>query len=186
MAKSLKLQSFTKKYKKCSLATTSLAWISPDGTVYYLGNEEFHTEFAEDNQDYFLEPGRDWIGGSKNYTLMSMGWIKVSNFRDFAMQVSSVSKDAMEALAYLIVECIIEEGINPEMDLITYINVKDLRGNRFIEQKHSLSAWDVVEMFGDDFVGEYLLDGLERKSNPASSLRSIALAGLAGYLFAKK
>lgn len=184
-------------------AGTSMAWMNFSGKMYWLHSDQ-HWKFAEDELEKMGMTFNDHIGGP-NRTLILMGdWIKISNYRDFAMKEYDEERhfdleaqeewdsyaDQLRKLAEYIVNCVIYNNDDPSKPIINIVYMS--WGGPEEDERITMTPHDVVYKFGGPKYGKKLLDkmydGLERKMNPrkgTSVLGALILGGIIGHSMKK-
>ena len=189
-----------------------MAWLDSLGKMHWLHDDE-HWKLAEEVLREKLHIGlKDYIGGANRTLMFIDDWIKISNYRDFSMREYDEDRHfdfeaqdpedgwdfydrQLAKLAEYIVDCVIYNNDDPSEPII---NIVYMGYSDFDDVRVTMTPHDVVEKFGGPKHGKRLLDKMydglmdrmskrnPRRRNPTSSLGSIAIAGLAGYLLSKK
>lgn len=183
---------------------TSMAWLDPTGKLYWLHDDQ-HFKFAEEVlQKRFGFDVENYIGGPNRTLILMDDWIKISNYRDFAMKEYDEERhfdfeaqdewdfygEQLQKLTQYIVDCVIYNNDDPNKPIINivYIGISE-----FDDERITMTPHDLIYKFGGPKYGKKLLDkmydGLERKSNPGKStsvLGALILGGIIGHSMKKK
>ena len=186
----------------------SMAWMSSWGEMYWLHGDQ-HFKFASKKLCELGVSEEPWAEDDDNKALiLADRWIKISNYRDIAMQVydeerhieANEDDDYPEQLARLaeyIVNCVIYHGDDPNKPIITLVYVDWFDP----DERVTMTPHDVVEKFGGPKYGNQLLDKMYdglmnqmKKRNPKtrgnspdkSHLGSLLLVFGLGYSLTKR
>ena len=152
----------------CSESSVSYAWVAPDGDVWeagYDGHDEWAGEYVRGEAGLRTQVSKTV---SPSDVLLQDGWVRVTNFVDFAVwDERTPSRAAWQTVLGLVRGCVIKDrGIDPFKPIVYLAE----QGKGGLAKVYSIS--DIFEKFGGRGDGEHLFGELMVRvaSNPCSTI----------------